>query len=508
MKNKKKFFKIDVLKKILSKVRKNKKVILCHGVFDILHLGHLEHFKSAKSMGDLLIVTVTEDKYVKKGPKRPFFRIDERVRALQAIEYVDYIAISNFETAKEVIEEIKPNIYCKGKDYEKTSKDFTKQILSEIKTLKKYGGKIQYTNDKLYSSSKIINNSGSMFDEQQVKFLDNIKSNFNFDKINSAINNLKNLKILVIGEIIIDQYNFCKVIGKSGKEPIVTFQKVKSEKYLGGAGAIANHLSSFSDKVTLFSFVGDSYDQLSFIKKKLNKNIKLNFIKKENSSTILKEKYVHEIDNRKVFSTYTFNDEPLNKIQDDKVKNYIHKNIKKFDLVIVSDYSHGFLSKEISRNISKLSSFLSVNCQINSANINSHTLKNYKNYELLIINETELRHELRNKSDDIKRLIKTISNELKIKNVIVTQGSSGATFYSKKINKFYFSPAFSSKVIDKVGAGDAMLAISAMCLKENLDTNLLLLFGSLAASQVVETIGNSKIVNKIEILKSINYILK
>jgi rfaE bifunctional protein kinase chain/domain/rfaE bifunctional protein nucleotidyltransferase chain/domain len=508
MENRKKIFKIDILEKILNKVRKNKRIILCHGVFDVLHLGHLEHFKSAKSMGDLLIVTVTEDKYVKKGPKRPFFKIDERVRALQAIEYIDYIAVSNFDTAKEVLKKIKPNIYCKGKDYKKTSKDFTRQILGEIKTLKKYGGKIEYTKDELYSSSKIINNSGSIFDEKQVKFLNNIKSNFNFDKINRVINNFKNLKILIIGEIIIDQYNFCKVIGKSGKEPVVTFQKLKSEKYLGGAGAIANHLSSFSDKVTVFSSVGDSSDQLSFIKKKLNKNIKLNFIKKENSSTILKEKYVQEMDNRKVFSTYTFNDEPLNKLQDDKVKKYIHKNIKKFDLVIVSDYGHGFLSKKTSKQISKLSSFLSVNCQINSANVNSHTLKNYKNYEFLIINETELRHELRNKSDDIKKLVKLISNELKINNVIVTQGSLGATFYSRKINKFYFSPAFSSKVIDKVGAGDAMLAVSAMCLKENLDTNLLLLIGSLAASQVVEAIGNSKTINKTEILKSINYMLK
>lgn len=135
-------------------------------------------------------------------------------------------------------------------------------------------------------------------------------------------------------------------------------------------------------------------------------------------------------------------------------------------------------------------------------------LKKHKNYELLIINEGELRHELRNNSEDIKKLIKLISNELKIKNAIVTQGSSGSTYFSKKNNKFYTSPAFASKVIDKIDAGDALLAISSLCLIKNLDKNLLLLIGSLAASQIVESIGNSKNVNKKEILKSVNYILK
>ena len=216
-----------------------------------------------------MVVTVTSDKFVKKGPNRPFFNIKERLKALEAIEFIDYISASEFETSKEVLEKIKPDIYCKGKDYKNTKNDFTGQILNEIKTIKKFGGKIQYTNDKLFSSSKIINSSGSIFDEEQVKFLDKIKSNFNFNKIRNVIESLKNLRILVIGEIIVDQYNFCKVVGKSGKEPVLTFQKLETEKYLGGAGAIANHLANFSKKVTIFSTIGEKSDHLSFIKKKV-----------------------------------------------------------------------------------------------------------------------------------------------------------------------------------------------------------------------------------------------
>lgn len=509
MKISKKIFDLDKLSKIIKEKKlKNKRIVLCHGVFDILHLGHIEHFKSAKALGDILVVTITTDKFVKKGPNRPFFSIEERMKTLEAIDQIDYIAPSNFDNAKFVLEKIKPNIYCKGKDYKKTKNDYTRQITEEINVVKKNGGKVAFTKDRLYSSSKIINARLNIFNDDQEKFLKKIRSKFNFNKIKKIIDSIKSLKILLIGEVIIDQYNFCKVIGKSGKEPVLTFQKLTSKKFLGGAGAIANHLSNFSNNVVLFSYIGDRSSELKFIKKELNKNIKLNFISKKFSSTILKEKYLQIYDNRKVFSTYSFNDEDLNIEQNNKVLKYLNKNIKKHNLVIVCDYAHGFLSLKAADMISKKSSYLAANCQINSANINSHTLKKYKNYELLVINEGELRHELRNNSENIRKLIITIVNELNIENVIVTQGSEGVTLYSRKEKKFYYCPAFANKIIDKVGAGDAMFAIASICLKKNIDKNLLLLISSLGASQVIETIANSKSVNKTEILKSLNYLLK
>ena len=65
---------IEFLKKTVVKLKKNKKkVVLCHGVFDLLHLGHIRHFEEAKKLGDYLIVSVTPNKFVEKGPGRPVF---------------------------------------------------------------------------------------------------------------------------------------------------------------------------------------------------------------------------------------------------------------------------------------------------------------------------------------------------------------------------------------------------------------------------------------------------
>ena len=135
-------------------------------------------------------------------------------------------------------------------------------------------------------------------------------------------------------------------------------------------------------------------------------------------------------------------------------------------------------------------------------------MRKYKNIDCVIINENEIRHEFRNKSDSIKTLMKKLSYQQKIGNLVVTRGILGSILYNKKNNNFIFSDAFAKKTIDKIGAGDAMLSLIALSLKSKFDKRLSLLVGSLAAAQSVETVGNKESINKIKILKTIEHLLK
>ena len=135
-------------------------------------------------------------------------------------------------------------------------------------------------------------------------------------------------------------------------------------------------------------------------------------------------------------------------------------------------------------------------------------MENYRNIDCTIINENELRHQLRDKDGSLLYLMKNLANKLRTNNVVVTQGSLGATLYDKKTKKTFKCPAFASKIIDKIGSGDAMLALLSLCLKKGYDKNFSLFIGSLAAAQSVETIGNSKPVNKVKMLKTIEHLLK
>ena len=169
--------KIVNVKILKNKIKffKKKKIGLCHGVFDILHYGHIKHFEEAKKYCDILIVSLTTDKYVRKGNGRPYFNEKIRVNTLASLNVVDYVVISKFPTAVEIISAIKPNFYFKDKEYKIFKDDITGNIDKEVRVLKKHKGKIIFTNQKNFSSSNIINNNSDHFNETQRNFINNLK---------------------------------------------------------------------------------------------------------------------------------------------------------------------------------------------------------------------------------------------------------------------------------------------------------------------------------------------
>jgi bifunctional ADP-heptose synthase (sugar kinase/adenylyltransferase) len=205
---------------------------------------------------------------------------------------------------------------------------------------------------------------------------------------------------------------------------------------------------------------------------------------------------------------YSINDETLSGKDEKKLISIILHEIKKHDLVIVADYGHGLISKKMAQEIIKHSPYTALNAQINAANSSYHTMDKYEKVECVIINESELRHEFRNRDGDLDELMKTLAQNLKATNVVVTRGDQGAELFNRSNDEFMICPAFASKIVDKVGSGDAMLALLSASLRSGCDEKISLLVGSLAAAQSVETIGNSKSVSKNAVLKTLQHILK
>ena len=143
------------------------------------------------------------------------------------------------------------------------------------------------------------------------------------------------------------------------------------------------------------------------------------------------------------------NDEILSNKDEDIFNKLIKKEIAKHDLVIVSDYGHGLISKKSARLICKKSKFLALNAQVNASNIGYHTIRNYNNFNTLIINEREIRHEMRDKINKLEILMRNLSKEKNIKNIIVTKGASGSVLYYKSKNKFYYADAYAHTIVDK-----------------------------------------------------------
>ena len=186
--------------KYLLNFKKNKKkIVLCHGVFDLLHPGHIHHFNEAKKLGDILIVSLTADKFVSKGLRKPFFNQDLRLKSILSLKCVDYVLVSNYHTAENVIKKIKPHFYCKGQDYKKQSDDLSGNIKKEIKLVKKYGGQTIFTSGITFSSSQIIRNNFDTLDKKQKNEIIYLKKKFNIENINKI---LKKLQIYLNREIM------------------------------------------------------------------------------------------------------------------------------------------------------------------------------------------------------------------------------------------------------------------------------------------------------------------
>lgn len=481
-------------------------IVLCHGVFDLVHLGHIKYFNEAKKDGDFLIVSITSDRYIKKGPGRPLFNQNLRMEYISNIKSVDAVVLSDNASAVEVIKLIKPKFYIKGPDYRINKSDKTKKIYLEKKEVEKHGGQIKYTSDITFSSTKLINSQNLIFNNKQTEFIKKIKKKYSLSDIKSLLKSIKKLNVLVIGEIIIDEYNFGDIIGKSGKEPHLVLKESFNESYAGGSAAVARHISSFVDSAKVISFFGNEKKYIKILKQQSDFKIKYDLFKPYNEfNTIVKKRYIDLKSNYKLFGSYIL---PYIRktFLKDKLINKIKKNLSNFDLIIVCDYGHGLLSDKAIRYLNKVKKFLTLNVQLNSTNIGTHTLRKYNNIDLLIINESEMRFELKNEHEDIRIIAKRYFKNKKLKNLVITRGLNGALLLDKK--KIYECPAFAFKSIDKVGAGDAMLSIISLCLKNNLDKNLSLFLGSLAAAFSVQSIGNKKIFNFSELENYLEYSLK
>ena len=220
-------------------------------------------------------------------------------------------------------------------------------------------------------------------------------------------------------------YVYCLFLPSFG-HTIMMFKNLYTEQYAGGAFAVVKHLSQFCNQVTLLSAVGEKDEKRVFLKNNLEKNIKVNFIKKRNSPTIIKQKFLDNVTKNKLFGLYTINDDYLDKGDETRFRKSLKRLIPKHDLVILSDYGHGLISKHSAKYITNRSPFLAVNAQINAANIGHHVISIYNNFDVGIINEQELRHELRNREGNLNHLMKALCKKLKIENLIVTQGTGGA----------------------------------------------------------------------------------
>jgi rfaE bifunctional protein kinase chain/domain/rfaE bifunctional protein nucleotidyltransferase chain/domain len=499
---------IEELVKVAKALRmENKKIVHCHGCFDLLHIGHIRYFRQAKQKGDVLIVTITPDKYVDKGPHRPAFPEALRTEAVASLNDVDYVALNRWPTAEETLRLLQPHVYVKGSDFKSVKSDVTGKLGVEAQVVHEIGAELAFSEDIVFSSTRLINKFFLTFPNDVEQYLNIFRTRYKLEDIIDLLDRMSNLNTMVIGDTILDDYQYCHAMGLSSKDPVIAVHYNSNDLFPGGVLAVANNVADFVKNVQLITVLGEKNSYEDYIRSKLKTNISTHFVIQDNAPTLIKRRYVEGYSLNKLFEVYIMDNSGLSNEKDDHLCNWLKTKLPEYDLVIAPDFGHGAISERVRQTLIDYAPFLAINTQANSGNRGFHTVRRYSRADYVSLAEHEIRLEMRDISGEIKPMIEKISIQMNCPIFVVTRGKKGC-LVRKRDGTFVEIPAFAQKVVDRIGAGDAFLSVTSLAACLNASPELIGFLGNVAGALAVEIIGNQKSIDKMSITKFVTSLMK
>lgn len=482
-------------------------VVLCHGVFDLLHMGHVRHLQQAKSRGDILIVTITADAFVNKGPGKPAFSEHHRAEMLSALSCIDWVGINSAPDATPVLELVKPAVYAKGGDYADASADITGKILLERKIVEGNGGQIVFTDDIMFSSTELLNRHFDVFEPRIRDFLNRMRADDGLDRIQELIDKAANLRVLLVGDAIIDEYRYVTPMGKSPKENLIATRFEEMEAFAGGVVATANHVAALCKQVDVMTCLGDDSQDEKVVFDRLCPNVQLMPVRRRGAPTTRKVRFIDRSYLRKLFEVYHFDDAPLSARLQRRFDSMIKERAADYDVVIVNDFGHGLIANSTIEALSDSARFLAINAQTNSANLGFNMVTKYKRADLVCIDGPEARLAVRDKYSDPATIVShSLPKMMNCDKFALTLGRDGCAIW-REGEAVQTIPAFANSVVDLVGAGDAFLAVSAPLAAVGASMQDIGFAGNVAGAIKVGIVGHRKSIDKPTLIKSMRGLL-
>jgi rfaE bifunctional protein nucleotidyltransferase chain/domain len=491
---------------LFAKLReRGQRIVQSHGIFDLIHPGHIVHLEEARALGDVLVVTVTSDPFVNKGPGRPYFKEQLRTRSLAALSCVDYIVLVPFTGAVEAIACIRPHIYCKGKEYEDPDFDIEGNLPAEVRAVKRHGGQVRFTGSVKHSSTRLLNLYFDHLSNPVREFCGELAGRYTRRQFVEAVESLASLKILVVGETIFDRYSYMEVQGLTSKSRNISGRFLKEETHGGGALAVFRHVKQFTRNVKLISLIGTEEWASQALKAELAPG-EDGVIRDPGYTTIVKQRFVEPLLEGSVMSklfavNYLLASPPAVKVQRrllDALKRAIHR----VDAVLLLDFGHGLLEPALRDLLQAEAPFLALNCQTNSNNHGFNIIsRRYQRADAFSLDEQELLLAVGHRQLDHGLELARLKKGLQARYAWLTRGAVQTIGLHNDETPCH-CPPLETDVVDTVGAGDAFFAVAAMAAARGLPVDLGTFLGQLAGAQAVKIVGNSRPVARPTLLQS------
>lgn len=503
--------KILVLSELAERLRslkaQGKKVVLCHGVFDLLHPGHVRHLQAARRLGDVLAVTITRDEFVNKGPGRPYFTQHLRAESVAALSCVDYVALNQWATAERTIALLQPDLFVKGSEFAEGANDLLGTLPGEQEATRSIGGEMVFTDEVTFSSSELLNQFFAVYPEDARSYVQRMREQYSVGDVIQRIKGVSDLRPLVVGETIIDEYHYCEPFDTSPTDGVVETRFIRSVSSLGGVLATANHLAQFCREVHVVTCLGLQESHEEFIRSNLAPNVHPVFFYRADAPTIVKRRFLREPTLQKMLEVWMLNPDPVPGQVRGEIAAFLAREARNYDLVIVNDYGHGFFEPPLVEATCQHARFLALNAQTNLGNFGYNLVTKYPRADYVCIDELEAALAVGRRGADLEQVARHLADRLQAQRVTITRGHRGSLGYAAG-EGFFPTPVLSTRVVDRVGAGDAYLAVTAPLVALGAPMDVVGLVGNAAGALAVLIVGNERPVEQVALVRFLTALMK
>ena len=475
-----------------------RRVVQCHGCFDIVHPGHIRHLRFARAQGDVLLVSITPDALVGKGAGRPLIPQELRAENLAELDCVDWVHVAGEATAVELLEAVRPDVYIKGQEYE-SNRD--PRFGDERATVERHGGRVVFSSgDVVFSSTALIGALESSFDPVHGRLSQLLgEPNLSGERLDGVLGDMRGRRIVVVGESIADTYVFCDRPGVAGESPIMTLRPAEHRHYDGGAAVIARHAAALGARPVLVTAMGDDEASERMRHRLGAEGVEVRGVAMR---ARLPEKQRFLVGAQKVMKVDLVDPIALDAGAQDRL---IAEAVEAAgaggcDAAILADFGLGLLTPAVTQ---RLSAALRPVAGVLAGDVSGRrsSLAEMRGLDLVCPSEGELRDAIGAHGEGLPAAVWRLLDETGVRSAIVTLGAEGLIAFGRleaggdgsgwqRRVRGEHVPALTPHAVDELGCGDALLASATLALASGASLLAAGLIGAAAASVEARRLGN------------------
>jgi rfaE bifunctional protein nucleotidyltransferase chain/domain len=482
---------------------RGERVVQCHGCFDIVHPGHIRHLRQAKGHGDILLVTITGDEAWTKRQGAPLIPEELRAENLAELDCVDWVYIERRATATELLTDLRPDVYVKGKEYEQNTDP---RFAEERRAVESAGGRVVFSSgDVVFSSTALIGSLERAADPYHTQLQQLLqREELDGPRLNALVSGLRGKRVLVVGETILDTYCLCDQPEVASESPVMTLRPLERRQYDGGAAIIARHIAAMGGRPVLLTGLPRRVEAEAFTRRMESEGVEVASIATEGA---IPEKLRYLVGPQKVMKVNNFQPCVLDAEQQDRLVEMAAHHASGLDGAIVADFGNGLLSPGV---LERLSASLRPKVGVLAGDVSGKraALRHFRGFDLLTPCEHEARSAMQCFDESLPVAAWRLMQSTGARHVTITLGADGLVAFERRAEmssangatenlpgdasrvRSEYVPALTGHPIDTLGCGDTLLAGATLAMCAGASPLAASFVGSVGAAVQAQRLGN------------------